>query len=72
MKSGRGHRHLISKRLVVVAAAAETGEQDFDPRRAEGSGAAVEMDRNGAVELTSYQKRHAQRRRAKQRAQAPD
>ena len=52
--------------------AAETGEQDFDPRRADGGGAAEEMDRNGAVGLTSYQKRHAQRQRAKQRAQAPD
>ena len=47
-------------------------EQDFDPRRADGGGAAEEMDRNGAVGLTSYQKRHAQRQRAKQRAQAPD
>ena len=72
MKSGRGHRHLISKRLVVVAAAAETGEQDFDPRRADGGGAAVEMDRDGAVGLTSGQKRRARRQRARQRAQAPD
>ena len=30
--------------------AAETGEQDFDPRRADGGGAAAEMDRNGAGE----------------------
>ena len=34
-------------------------EQDFDPRRADGGGAAEEMDRNGAVGLTSGQKRHA-------------
>ena len=47
-------------------------EQDFDPRRADGGGAAEEMDRNGAVELTSGQKRHARRQRAKQRPQASD
>ena len=47
-------------------------EQDFDPRRADGGGAAEEMDRSGAVELTSGQKRRARRQRARQRAQAPD
>ena len=52
--------------------AAETGEQDFDPRRADGGGAAVEMDRDGAVKLTRSQKRHAQRQRATQRPQASD
>ena len=47
-------------------------EQDLDPRRAAGGGAAEEMDRSGAVELTSGQKRRARRQRARQRAQAPD
>ena len=51
---------------------AETGKQDFDSRRADGGGAVDEMDRNGAVGLTSYQKRHARRQRAKQRPQASD
>ena len=45
-------------------------EQDFDPRRADGGGAAVEMDRDGAVELTSGQKRRARRQRARQRGGA--